>query len=255
MKERLVIFKNEKGEKLLGILTLPGQKGRFPAVIMIHGFAKTKSERKFVELSKRLAENKIASLRFDFSGCGDSEGKFEEMSITKQVGELGMAFQRLIKEKRIDKNRIGIFAHSLGTVIACLFQQRQKTIKCLVLSAPAFNQEELIKKWYTRTQLKEWKQKGYIDTLKFRVGLNYLREARDYTEFLSQIKIPTLVLHGEKDEDIPQRMARAAFRQLKTKEKKLVIIPESDHHFESYLTRQELIKLSLAWFNSFLKIK
>jgi pimeloyl-ACP methyl ester carboxylesterase len=63
-------------------------------------------------------------LRFDFSGCGDSEGKFEEMSVSKQVEELKAAYERLIKEKGINKNKIGIFAHSLGTVIASLFQQK-----------------------------------------------------------------------------------------------------------------------------------
>ena len=146
MEEKLVVFKNERGKKLLGILTLSERKGKFPAVIMVHGFAKTKSERKFVELARKLAKNGIASLRFDFSGCGDSEGKFEEMRISKQVEELNVAFQQLIKEKRIDKERIGIFAHSLGTVIACLFQTKYQKAKTLILAAPALNQERLIKK-------------------------------------------------------------------------------------------------------------
>jgi cephalosporin-C deacetylase-like acetyl esterase len=51
MKEKLVIFKNENGERIFGILSLPEKRGKFPAVIMVHGFAKTKSERKFVELA------------------------------------------------------------------------------------------------------------------------------------------------------------------------------------------------------------
>jgi uncharacterized protein len=144
-----VIFKNENGERIFGILSLPEKRGKFPAVIMVHGFAKTKSERKFVELAGELAKNEIASLRFDFSGCGDSEGKFEEMRISKQVEELKAAYERLIKEKGINKNKIGIFARSLGTVIAALFQQKFQKAKCLVLVASAFDQKSLIKKWYT----------------------------------------------------------------------------------------------------------
>jgi len=139
IKEKLMIFKNKKGEKLLGVLTLPEGKGKFPAVIMVHGFAKTKSERKFVELARVLAENGIASFRFDFSGCGDSEGKFEEMRISKQVEELNSAFQRLKKEKMVDLKRVGIFAHSLGTVIACLFKLKYQKIKCQVLAALALD--------------------------------------------------------------------------------------------------------------------
>jgi len=252
IKAKLVIFKNEKGEKLFGILTLPEKKGNFPAVIMVHGFAKTKSERKFVELSRELAKNGIVSLRFDFSGCGDSEGKFEKMRISKQVEELNAAFQRLIKEKRIDKDRIGIFAHSLGTVVACLFQQKYQVIKCQVLVALALDQERLIKKWYSKKEIKEWKRKRYLDTEKFRIGIGYFEEAIDYTGILPEIKIPTSVLHGKKDEDIPEKIAREAFLKIRAREKKMVIIREADHHFESYLGRQKLIRSSLKWFEKYL---
>jgi esterase/lipase len=252
MKEKLVILKNEKGERMLGILTLPEGKGKFPAVIFVHGFAKTKSERKFVELARKLAENGIASLRFDFSGCGDSEGKFEGMGISKQVEELKAAYERLVKERRIDKNIIGVFAHSLGTVISALFQKKYQKAKCLVLAAPAFNQESLIKRWYTQDQIKEWKKKGYLDTPKFRIGLGYLEEARDYTEILSEIKIPTLILHGKEDEDIPEKFAKEAFSKIGAKEKKIKIIKGADHHFESYLSRQKLIALSKNWFKKYL---
>lgn len=252
MEEKLVIFKNKKGEKLLGILTLPKEKGKFPVVIMAHGFAKTKSERKFVELSRKLAENRIASLRFDFSGCGDSQGKFEEMRISKQVGELEVAYQRLIREKRINKNRIGIFTHSLGTVITCLFQLKFHKIKCQILAALALDQERLIKKWYKKSEIARWKKQGYLDAEKFRIGIGYFEEGVDYTGILPEIKIPTLVLHGKKDEDIPEKIAKEAFSEIGTKEKKMTIIRETDHHFESYLGRRKLIKLSLNWFKKYL---
>jgi len=252
MKEKLVVFKNEKGEKLLGILTLPEKRGKSPAVMMVHGFAKTKSERKFVELSRKLAKNGIASLRFDFSGCGDSEGKFEEMRISKEVEELNAAYQRLIKEKRIDKNRIGIFAHSLGTVAACLFQSKYQKVNTLVLAALALNQERLLKKWYKKTEIAKWKKQGYLDTEKFRIGIGYLEEAVDYTGILSKIKIPSLVLSGKKDEDIPEKFAKESFSKIGAKEKKMIIIKKADHHFESHLGRQKLIALSINWFKKYL---
>jgi len=252
MKEKLTIFKNEKGEELFGILTLPEGKGKFPAVIMVHGFAKTKSERKFVELARELAKNKIASLRFDFSGCGDSEGKFEEMRISKQVEELNIAFQQLIKEKRIDKERIGIFAHSLGTLVACLFQIKYQKAKTLILAAPALNQERLIKRWYKKSEIEKWKKQGYLDTEKFRIGIGYLEEAADYTQILPEIEIPTLILHGEKDEDIPEKIAKEAFSKIGTREKEMKIIRGTDHHFENYLGRRKLIALSIKWFKKYL---
>lgn len=252
MKEKMVIFENKERERLCGILTLPKGNKKTPAVILVHGFAKTKTERKFVESARKLAQNGIVSLRFDFSGCGDSEGKFEEMSISKQVEELNAAYRRLIKEKRIDKNRIGIFAHSLGTVITCLFQLKYGKCKCLILAAPAFDQARLIKKWYKRTEIEKWKKQGYLDTEKFRIGLGYLKEAIDYTKILSQIKIPTLILHGKKDKDIPLSIAKEAFRKIEAMEKKMVIVEGADHHFESYLARQKITELSRNWLKKYL---
>jgi len=252
MKEKLITFLNKDKEKLFSILTLPDRNKKVPAVILIHGFAKTKSERKFVELSRELTKNGIVSLRFDFSGCGDSEGKFEKMKISKQVEDLEAAYQRLTEEKRIDKDRIGIFSHSLGTVVACLFQLKYQKIKSLVLAALALDQERLIKNWYKKKEIEEWKRKGYLDTEKFRIGRGYLEEAIDYTGILPKIKIPTLVLHGRKDEDIPEEIAKESFSKIGAKEKKMKIIGEADHHFESYLARQRLIESSLKWFKKYL---
>ncbi|MFQ6049435.1 MAG: alpha/beta hydrolase [Candidatus Paceibacterales bacterium] len=248
MIEKPVTFLNEKKERLWGVLTLPRGNKKVPAVISVHGFAKTKSERKFVELARNLAKNGVASLRFDFSGCGDSEGKFEEMRISKQVEELNAAFQRLIKEKRIDKERIGVFSHSLGTVIAVLFQKKYERAKCLVLTALALDQKRLIGEWYTPSQIENWERQGYLDTEKFRIGIGYLREAKDYTGILSEIKIPTLVLHGKRDEDIPKKITREAFSKIGAKEKKMIIIGEADHHFEDYFGKKELAESALEWF-------
>lgn len=252
IREKLIIIKNKEGEKLFGIYTLSKERKKLPLVIMVHGFSKTKSERKYVELARELAKNNIASFRFDFSGCGDSEGTLEKMSIKKEVEELKTVYQRLIKEKKIDKKRIGIFAHSLGAVIALLFQQKYQKVKCFVLVAPAFNQQELIKKWYTKAQIRKWRKQGYLDTPKFRIGVEYLKEAKDYTDLLREITIPTLFLHGKKDEDISLKMTKEAFKKLKSKEKQIIIIPEGDHHFAGYSSQQNLIKLSLKWFKKFL---
>jgi esterase/lipase len=83
------------------------------------------------------------------------------------------------------------------------------------------------------------------------MGLGYLEEARDYTEILTEIKVPTLILHGKEDEDIPENFAKRDFLKVGSKEKKLKIIKGADHHFESHLGRQKLIALSIEWFKNY----
>lgn len=47
-------------------------------------------------------------------------------------------------------------------------------------------------------------------------------------------------------------MTKEAFKKLKSGEKEIIIIPESDHHFTGYSSQQKLIKLSVKWFKKFL---
>jgi len=247
MKEKLVIFKNEKGERLWGILTFPEEKGKYPGMIICHGFAATKSRRKYVELARTLAKVGISSLRFDFSGHGDSEGKIEDLSIEKQAEEINSAYQRLIRNPKIAREKIGILGHSLGALAAVLFQVKYRKAKALILVAPAIDQKNLIKKWYTKEQIRLWKKQGYLDTPKGRVGIKYLQDTeKDYLECLGRIDVPTLIIQGREDEDVPMEYTKEVFERLRYK-KKLIIVENVEHHFESKKGIEALISNSLNW--------
>jgi len=215
--------------------------------MIAHGFYGGKSIRKFVEIGRRFAERGIAVLRFDFSGCGDSEGDFRNMSIRQEVEDFKAAYKFLVKQPKIDKKRIGFLGYSLGALIACLFQVRNPVAKSLVLVSPALDQENLMKIWLTPQKINSWKKKGYADMPKYRIGIQYLNEAKDYTPVVSNIKIPTLILHGKKDEDVPLKFSRRLFKVL-AGEKKMAIAKEADHNFESHQALNKLINHSLRWF-------
>jgi len=73
--ERGVVF--DQGEhRLVGVLTLPEIHGDTGVLILVGGPQyRVGSHRQFTLLARSLAESGIASLRFDFSGMGDSEGE------------------------------------------------------------------------------------------------------------------------------------------------------------------------------------
>ncbi len=254
IREKPVIFRSTKdGNALWGVLSLPQKRGRFPAVIVAHGFCGTKSKRKFVEFGRVFAQNGIAVLRFDFSGCGDSEGKFENMSVSQQVGELADAYDFLKKQPKIDMGRIGFLGHSLGALIVCLLVGDYPAFKAktLVLLAPALDQKSLIKIWNTPRQIKRWKEKGYLDMPKCRIGVKYLNEAKDFTPIASKIQVPVMVIHGSRDEDVPLEFGRRVFNTLGG-ERTFQIIKGADHDFESHQASEQLISLSLERFKNYL---
>ena len=75
---------NRSGHVLRGIVNIPDEGSRFPAIINVHGFTGNKSGYKniYTHTARFLAENGFASVRFDLYGNGESDGEFEDMTFT-----------------------------------------------------------------------------------------------------------------------------------------------------------------------------
>ena len=64
------------GQAMFGVLSLPDQPARRAVLIVVGGPQyRAGSHRQFTLLARRLAEQGIAALRFDYRGMGDSEGE------------------------------------------------------------------------------------------------------------------------------------------------------------------------------------
>jgi predicted acyl esterase len=79
------IIKETKNCKLFGTICLPKKECQFPVVLMVHGSGPLDRNGNmpgqnidiFNMIAQHLANNRIASLRFDKRGCGKSTGNFE----------------------------------------------------------------------------------------------------------------------------------------------------------------------------------
>lgn len=259
--EKPIAFRNKNRKQLIGILHLPSvraslARGGFPLVIICHGFGGTKTSRRFVKLARALEKNRIASFRFDFEGCGDSEGNFETTTIKKQVSDLSQSLKLILKQKNINKNKIALVGHSLGAVIVALCLAKLKPLaKTLVFWAPAFNQKELLKYWATPRQLKQWKKQGFLyrEGKEKIIGVNYLKENenKDYSPVLTQIKTPILIIHGQKDDVVLARFSKKLAKNYKNT--KLLIFLKADHDFEDYYIQQRLIRETTNWLKEYLR--
>jgi hypothetical protein len=252
--EKPVIFKNKRGKQLIGILHLPKGKKKFPLVVICHGFGASKTRRRLVRLARALVKSKIAGFRFDFEGCGDSEGKLEIATVKREVQDLDSALGFVLKQKNVDKSRISFVAESFGAVVVLKYVvQSNFPTKTLVFWAPAFNQKKLIPFWNTKSDLKKWKKQGYFIRKDKKFGISYLKEneKKDYTPLLSQIQVPILIIHGQKDETVPIRFSRKLAKDYKNI--KLVALPKADHKFEDYYIQKRLIKATVEWLKNFLK--
>jgi len=252
--EKPIVFRNKNGKQLIGMLHLPQGKRKPPLVVLCHGFGGTKTAKRFVKLARVLEKNEIATFRFDFEGCGDSEGNFETFTIKKEVSDLVVALKFILKQIKVNKNKLAFVGHSLGAVMAALYVLEVKfSTRSLVFWAPAFDQKSLLAIWLTPKDFKKWQRQGYLIKKENKMGLNYLRENqdKDYSSILARIKVPILIIHGQKDDVVPLRFSRKLVK--KYKNIKLMISPKADHKFEDYYDQQELIKKTVVWLKKHFK--
>lgn len=119
MEERVTF--QSAGLKLTGVLHRPAgaRSGeRRPAFMVLHGFGSNSSSTNCVLPCQMLAEWGYAALRFDFRGCGDSEGKRANTICLEQVEDTSAALSYLQTREEIDPARIAVVGSSFGAAVA-----------------------------------------------------------------------------------------------------------------------------------------
>jgi len=137
-----------EGDKIFGILHLPLNVKNPPLVVVCHGFAgeKTGKFRIYVDEAELLSQQGIATLRFDFRGCGDSEGSWFDMTIGNEVEDTLRALE-FVETLPVDQSRIGILGKSMGGLVAVIAAGIRKNIKSMALWAPAFHADQWKELW------------------------------------------------------------------------------------------------------------
>src|SRR5258706_6156082 len=118
MEER-VSFASD-GLKLAGILHLPdvGPAQRRAAFLVLHGFGSNKDSGGGTTVARMLVALGYAALRFDFRGCGESEGERGRVICKEQVKDTRNALSVLAGRPDIDPKRIGVVGQSFGAAVA-----------------------------------------------------------------------------------------------------------------------------------------
>ncbi len=117
-----------KGEMydIPSVFSYPNLEGKYPAVILCHGTGSSKDEvgGLFVKLAESLKQRGIASIRFDFAGCGQSLAKQEYLTFFGEVDDTEKVYSSLCQYDKVDSNRIGILGFSQGARVMAEFLGR-----------------------------------------------------------------------------------------------------------------------------------
>ena len=111
---------------------------KYPTVIIYHGFGgdRNGSTTFRIQHARYLTERGYVVVRFDFSGSGESDGSFYDMTVSRELKEAEMIHDFTKMKYFVDKDRLYWIGHSLGGVIATILAYKLKP-KAMVLLAPA----------------------------------------------------------------------------------------------------------------------
>ncbi|MBJ7538545.1 alpha/beta hydrolase [Marinomonas transparens] len=148
---------------LMGTACLPEECGQFPVVLMIHGSGPLDRDENvngqglniFNAMAHYLAEQGIASVRYDKRGCGASTGNYYSTGHFALVDDAVEWCNALDGFPFCDKNQKYLLGHSEGCIIAAQADIKSPSIAGLILLCPFIESLEAILKQQAKVLQKD----------------------------------------------------------------------------------------------------
>jgi fermentation-respiration switch protein FrsA (DUF1100 family) len=224
-----------EGQKVALAVHLPERTPAFCA-IACHGLGASKESEKYLLLGREFPVAGFALARFDFRGCGESDGSYADSTVSGRVRDLQTVLGFLAGHPELD-GRFGLLGSSLGGFVA-LFAAREMgaPIPVVTWNCPA-----------TLRGIEGSKDKDVAG-----LGPAFFAELRAGLYADSPPGIPwTLTIQGDMDEVVPPGHGRALYNQA-ADPRELHILKGADHRLSDMANRMEAVRLSLDWFQRYL---
>lgn len=228
---------NKKGERLCAHFFLPKNnndaKTKFPLVVMLTGDGPSGSKSlSWTKIPPLLSEKGIASLTFDFSGLGDSEGSRKELTLEKGIDDFKAVIKLIDEIDAVDTDRIGVFSSSFGSSVV-IASKEFRDIKAHGFKSPCAFLPDAYLNEISEEAAKNWKTSGYCSENGY--NINVLYNPMKYNIYIesSDISSSCLITHGLNDEIVPFRQSQLLQSQLLTSSNdvELVLIENCDHGY------------------------
>jgi hypothetical protein len=241
-----------KGKTLRGMYHYPDLQGKYPTVILFHGFTGNKLEphRIFLKLSRLLEAEGLAVIRFDFSGSGESDGDFEEMTFSSEVFEAQQILEFVSKLPATDPERIGVLGLSMGGAVASVLAGNNPSmVKTLALwSAAGIDTIAGIYQTKEDDDVFPRNQRGDIDIGGLWLNHNFYDDLKDWDtyETIKKYPGPVLIIHGTGDQVVPSNTAEN-YQAALSGRAKLVYVEEADHTYNRYDWEEKVLSETTAF--------
>ncbi len=194
-------LKNARGQRIDHSLH-QGAEGNRLIVVLGHGVTGNKDRPLLVRLGDALAAAGIWALRISFAGNGDSEGRFEDCTVSSEVEDLRSVLDALSGWK------VGYAGHSMGAAVGTIVAADDDRIRFLVSLAGMAHTEAFAEREFGALHPGKdfmWDKRecplsqAYMDDM---------RRIRSVVDHAKRVRKPWLFVHGSEDDVVPVQDSR-----------------------------------------------
>lgn len=222
------------------------------AVLLCHGFMSSKESGTNRTLTGQLLSKGIALCRFDFFGHGESDGPFEKLTLT---GCLAQTEGMIGWLRGNGYSRIGLVGSSFGGLVAIQTAAAHPDLFALALKCPVSNYPPIWRERLGEAGMAHWKESGLLSFAtpqgKARLEYAFYEDLLQYNTYgaAARIQSPTLIVHGEADEDVSFDQSLRLFDTLRlpNHQREIAPIPGADHEFSKPDDFKRMTDLIEGW--------
>ena len=215
-----------------GRLAVRKRDGRGPTLLFLPGYASDMEGTKALALDAFAAERGLAMLRFDYSGTGASEGRFEDGTLERWTDEALLILDRLTE------GPVVLIGSSMGGWIALhLAFRRPGRIAAMIgiAAAPDFTE------WGFPDHLKQRLAAGETLRREFSDGSVQITtsgfwssgQAMRLLEADIAVDCPVRLIHGDRDEDVPLDVAFRLKDRLRSADVQATMVKGGGHRLSA----------------------
>jgi uncharacterized OsmC-like protein/fermentation-respiration switch protein FrsA (DUF1100 family) len=224
-----VVFRGSQGFDLAARLELPeGEEPRAYA-LFVHGFTLGKDSVAASRIAAALAERGIATLRFDFTGLGGSDGDFANTNFRTNMLDIEAAAHFLARERRAPAIAIG---HSLGGAALLAAAELLPAAKAIATIGAPFDPTHVAHHFVDHKDVICAEGEAVVDLggRPFKIERHFLEALGevDLAAQLARLKKALLVMHSPLDATVGIENAERIYKAAKHP-KSFVSLDRADH--------------------------
>ena len=222
-----------------------------PMVILMHGIFSSGNIVPIPALARELADNGIASIRFDFGGHWRSEGEMQQMTIGKEIEDALAMWEYARSLPYVSE--IGLLGHSQGGVVASMtagiLESRGEKPAGLVLIAPGSVVQEACRNGrFFGAEFNPADPPEFVKCFGImKLGREYILSTQDLDIYgtAKDYTGPVRLIHGSKDTIVPMSCSER-YAEVYGEKAELIVV-EGENHL---ITRKKkkVVVLSVGFF-------